>query len=106
MASDKEGVSSAEDILGILGSEIIYRFNIILDYKNKNIYLKPNYLFHENFEELVSPISLKYSDDRKEIIISNVLQNTDAYKKGLREGQRIISINNIQNKDIHFIVRF
>ncbi|WP_278554665.1 aspartyl protease family protein [Elizabethkingia bruuniana] len=102
LASDKEGVSSAEDILGILGSEIIYRFNIILDYKNKNIYLKPNYLFHENFEELVSPISLKYSDDRKEIIISNVLQNTDAYKKGLREGQRIISINNIQNKDIHF----
>lgn len=102
LASDKEGVSSAEDILGILGSEIIYRFNIILDYKNKNIYLKPNYLFHKNFEESVSPVSLKYSDDRKEIIISNILQNTDAYKKGLREGQRIISINNIQNKDIHF----
>ncbi|HFK5529343.1 TPA: aspartyl protease family protein [Elizabethkingia anophelis] len=102
LASDKEGVSSAEDILGILGSEIIYRFNIILDYKNKNIYLKPNYLFHKNFEESVSPVSLKYSDDRKEIIISNVLQNTDAYKKGLREGQRMISINNIQNKNIHF----
>ena len=99
-ASDKEGVSSSENILGILGSNIIYRFNIILDYRNKNIYLKPNHLFHKDFEMLVNPLSLKYSEDRNEIIISGVIENTNAYKKGLREGQKILSVNNITSKEI------
>lgn len=101
LSSDKQGVSSSDNLLGILGSEIIYRFNFILDHKNKNLYLKPNHLFNEDFKEVINPISLKYSDDRKEILISNVLENTDAYKKGLREGQRLISIDNIVSKDIY-----
>ncbi|MCL1690168.1 hypothetical protein CMT57_17560 [Elizabethkingia anophelis] len=100
LASDKEGVSSENGLLGILGSEIINRFNFILDYKNKKLYLKPNSLFHNEFEMPISPISLKYSDDRNEIRISSVMENTDAYKKGLKEDQKIISINNIVSNDI------
>jgi len=49
LSSDKRGVSSSDDLLGILGSKIIYRFNFILDYKNKNLYLKPNHLFYKDF---------------------------------------------------------
>ena len=100
LSSDKQGVSSADNLLGILGSEIINRFNIILDYKNQNLYLKPNHLFHTDFKAF-GPISLKYSDNRDEIIISNVMENTDAHKKGLKKGQKIISINNIVTKDIY-----
>ncbi|KXH83256.1 aspartyl protease family protein [Chryseobacterium kwangjuense] len=101
LASDKQGVSSSEDLLGILGSEIINRFNFILDYKNKNLYLRPNHLFDDDFDKLVSPLALKYSEDRSEIIISNVKENTNASKKGLKEGQKIISINDIVSKDIY-----
>ncbi len=101
LSSDKQGVSSLDNLLGILGSEIINRFNFILDYKNKNLYLKPNNLFHKDFEKLAKPISFEYSDDRKDIIISNVMENTDAYKKGLKKGQKIISINNMVGKDIY-----
>ncbi|MDV3575742.1 hypothetical protein CMU59_18380 [Elizabethkingia anophelis] len=99
-SSDKQGVSSENGLLGILGSEIINRFNFILDYKNKKLYLKPNSLFHNEFEMPISPISLKYSDDRNEIRISSIMENTDAYKKGLKEDQKIISINNIVSNDI------
>ncbi|BAP31632.1 uncharacterized protein CHSO_2595 [Chryseobacterium sp. StRB126] len=101
LSSDKQGVTSSDNLLGILGSEIINRFNFILNYKNKNLYLKPNSLFHKDFKEEVSPISLKYSDDRNEIVISSVIKDTDAYKKGLKEGQSIISINNTISKDIN-----
>jgi len=101
LSSDKQGVSSLDNLLGILGSEIINRFNFILDYKNKNLYLKPNDLFFMDFEALAKPITFEYSDDRNEIIISNVMENTDAYKKGLKKGQKIISINNIVSKDIY-----
>ncbi|MCL1670027.1 aspartyl protease family protein [Elizabethkingia ursingii] len=99
-SSDKQGVSSENGLLGILGSEIINRFNFILDYKNKKLYLKPNSLFHNEFEMPINPISLKYSDDRNEIRISSVMENTDAYEKGLKENQTIISINNIASNDI------
>lgn len=101
LSSDRDGVTSSENLLGILGSEIINRFNFILDYKNKILYLKPNHLFHKDFEAIVSNISLEYSNDRNDIIISNVTENTDAYKKGLKKGQKIISINNIVSKDIY-----
>jgi len=100
LSSDRQGVSSLDNLLGILGSEIINRFNFILDYKNKNLYLKPNDLFHMDFEPLAKPITFEYSDDRSDIIISNVMENTDAYEKGLKKGQKIISINNIVSKDI------
>jgi FKBP-type peptidyl-prolyl cis-trans isomerase len=36
--------------LGILGIEIIKRFNIILDYAHKKIYLKPNKSYHDAFD--------------------------------------------------------
>lgn len=90
-----------DNLLGILGSEIINRFNFILDYKNKNLYLKANDLFYKDFEPLAKPIFFEYSNDRSEIIISNVMENTDAYKKGLKKGQTIISIDNIVSKDIY-----
>jgi hypothetical protein len=35
--------------LGILGIEVIKRFNVILDYAEKKIYLKPNHMYHESF---------------------------------------------------------
>jgi len=37
--------------LGILGMEIIKRFNVILDYANKKIYLKPNKAYNEAFSQ-------------------------------------------------------
>ncbi len=36
--------------LGILGIEVIRRFNVILDYAHKKIYLKPNQAYHEVFK--------------------------------------------------------
>jgi len=36
--------------LGILGIEIIKRFNVILNYAHRKIYLKPNHMYHESFD--------------------------------------------------------
>ena len=35
--------------MGILGNDILKRFNVILDNKNGHIYLKPNSLFNEPY---------------------------------------------------------
>lgn len=41
--------------LGILGIEIIKRFNVILDYAHKKIYLKPNNAYHSPLSQMVLP---------------------------------------------------
>lgn len=46
ISNDKAGVSALEGYLGILGAEIINKFNYILDYKRKKLYLKPNKSFY------------------------------------------------------------
>ncbi|WP_394749459.1 pepsin/retropepsin-like aspartic protease family protein [Spongiimicrobium salis] len=46
----KQGSLGANSYLsGLLGNEIIYRFQIILDYKHKTIYLKPNKAINNPF---------------------------------------------------------
>ena len=48
---------------GIIGSEILQRFKIFLDYKNKNIYLRKNCLkYYENFRFNDSGMHLTYAE--------------------------------------------
>jgi hypothetical protein len=98
LSSDKEGVSAYKGYLGILGSDIINRFDIILDYAAHKLYIKPNYLFKKAFELPVSPIKLAYAD--KGIVITTVIEKTDAWQQGLREGQQLVSINGIEGAKI------
>ena len=91
ISADEAGVSSYPGYLGILGSEIINRFNIILNYNTKQLFLKPNELFSKKIILPVSPIKLSLAENK--IIISGVIENSQAYKLGLREGQVINSIN-------------
>jgi len=62
------------------------------------LYVKPNYLYNNKFEIPVSPIKLKKSENG--ILISSVVENSEAEKLGLKEGQKIISINGKVTNDI------
>lgn len=98
ISTDNAGVSSYKGYLGILGSDIINRFNIILDYSIQKLYLKPNNLYNNNFTTAVSPMKLTVIDDK--IVIESIIENSQAYLNGLREGQTIVSINGFISKDI------
>ncbi|MDY2587145.1 aspartyl protease family protein [Winogradskyella aquimaris] len=98
LANDKEGVSSYKDYLGILGAKVISRFNIILDYTDYNIYLKPNDNFSKKFEFPLSGIKLKKEDGV--IVIGRVQKNSMAYDKGVLKGDKLISVNDITTDDI------
>lgn len=100
ISSDKSGVSSYKDYMGILGSEIINRFNIVLDYDAKKLYIKPNNFYNDKFDFPVSPIKIIETD--KKITISGVVEGSDAERLGLKNGFQILSINNFKNKDVNF----
>jgi len=98
IANDKSGVSSFEGYLGILGAKVISRFNIVLDYSTTTLYLKPNNTFSKSFEFPISGIDLKKVDDT--IIVDNIEKTSSAYKKGIRKGDKLISLNKDSSGDL------
>lgn len=98
LAYDKEGVSSFEGYLGILGSEIISRFNLVIDYSSFSLFLKPNATYNRPFEFPLSGISLKKVGN--DILIHNVATSSEAYKKGIRAGDKLIRINKVSSNDL------
>jgi C-terminal processing protease CtpA/Prc len=98
IAHDKDGVSSYENYLGILGAKVISRFNLVLDYSTSTLYLKPNNTYSKPFEFPLSGIKLKKVEDN--IIIDRIEKTSTAYKKGIRKGDKLISVNKNSSRNI------
>ncbi len=99
LSSDEAGVSSYEQYLGILGAEIIKRFNIILDYGDKKIYLKPNNFYKNAFDFSFTGFTMD-KNDKGEMYISEISIEGSAYRKGIRKGDIIVSIDGNSNANI------
>jgi hypothetical protein len=98
IAHDKDGVSSYKNYLGILGAEVISRFNLILDYSTSTLFIKPNSAFSKSFTFPVGGIKLKQIDGN--VIIDKVEETSSAFEKGIREGDKLFSINKDSLGDI------
>lgn len=93
LSESTQGVSSQKGFAGILGADIINRFDMILDYKKKKLYLKPNQYYKDIFDVPLVGFSIKKSDQK--IVIGDVIQDTEAAQKGIQSGDEILSINGV-----------
>ncbi|MFS4467555.1 aspartyl protease family protein [Maribacter sp. 2210JD10-5] len=94
------GVFSTGSYLGILGNNVISRFHIILDYRKKMLYLKPNARFEDSFEFPSAGIELRTVGS--EIVVGNIILESAAYGLGLRRGDRIISVNGNSSNNVMY----
>jgi hypothetical protein len=79
---------------GSLGNNILKKFNVVFDYKNEVIYLKPNTTFKEPFEHDMSGMELATDGpDYNQIVIERVEPGSAADELGLEKNDRILSIN-------------
>lgn len=93
LISGTGGVIDFDGFMGILGSDIIYRFNFIMDSKTNAIYIKPNAQFNKSFIFPILEFDLYTKDGTLQI--KRIGTHSKAYKKGLRENARIISVNGL-----------
>jgi hypothetical protein len=98
LSSDEQGVSSYKGYLGILGNKIISRFNIVLDYREKIIYLKPNQLHSTAFEFPMS--GLRFKKINGKIFVGSVVEGSPAAEKGFKEEQAIYSVDGYKGSDL------
>ncbi|MDY8136545.1 aspartyl protease family protein [Aquimarina sp. 2201CG5-10] len=98
ISEGKTGVSGSKKYAGILGADIINRFNMVLDYKKKFFYLKPNSKFKTPFDFPLSGIGIEKKGNK--IMVNHVILDSEAYQKGIREGDELLSVNDYKGKDL------
>ncbi|HVK96354.1 MAG TPA: aspartyl protease family protein [Flavisolibacter sp.] len=88
---DVYNVTSYPYLGGLIGNDILRRFNTIINYSQRDIHITPNSHFLEPFDYAYSGISLYYIDGS--IIIGDVSKGSPAEKAGLLEGDVVVAIN-------------
>ena len=95
---DTFNITSYPYLNGIIGNDILRRFNLILNYAKREFYFMPNSHYQEGFDYAYSGVELYYIDG--EIILGDVAIGSPAEVAGLREGDILVGINNLLGANI------
>ncbi len=88
---DENNVTNYPYMGGLLGNDILRRFNVILNYSNNDIYLTPNSHFLEPFDYSYSGIELYLINGL--IIVGDVAKGSPAEASGIKEGDQVLAVN-------------
>ena len=77
---------------GLIGNDLLRRFNLILQYHKKEIYLLPNGHFRDAFDYSYTGLGMYWVDGL--IRIEDVMPGSPAAAAGLQVGDIVLSINN------------
>ncbi|WP_108823095.1 aspartyl protease family protein [Dysgonomonas sp. Marseille-P4361] len=92
---DTLGAFSKTEYDGLLGNQVLDRFNYAIDYKNNRLYLSQNNKYKEPFNSTLTGFyAMKRSDFAT---VESIYYQSEAHQNGLQLGDTIIKIN---NKDI------
>ena len=88
---DEYNVSSYPYMGGIVGNDLLRRFNVILNYGKSDIHITPNTHYSDVFDYSYSGIELYLLNGV--IIVGDVAKGSPAEAVGLKEGDEVIAIN-------------
>jgi hypothetical protein len=89
---DEFNVTSYPFVGGLLGNDLLRRFNLTINYPKREIHLLPNSHFKDPFDYAYTGIAVYYIDGN--IIVEDVVPGSPAYKAGLRKDDVIIGVGN------------
>lgn len=79
---------------GSIGADILSRYNLIFDYRNNKLTLRPNSKFREPFSVNNTGMEICCPTPGENLYsISNICENSPAQKAGLKPGDQVILIN-------------
>lgn len=89
---DDYNVTSYPNLGGLLGNDILRRFNVTLNYDRREIYLLPNSHYRDQFDYSYTGLGIYWVDG--EIRIGDVMPESPAEKAGLKLDDVVIAVNN------------
>lgn len=83
-------VTSYPFVGGLLGNDLLRRFNLTINYPKREIHLLPNSHFKEPFDYAYTGMAIYYENGL--IVVEDVIPNSPAAKAGLKANDLIIGI--------------
>jgi hypothetical protein len=83
---------------GLIGNDILRRFNMIINYSKREIHLLPNSHFRDEFDYSYTGMNMYYIDGK--IVADDVIKNSPAEKSGLKKDDIILGVNTNFSNDI------
>lgn len=93
---DQFNVTSYPFLGGLIGNEILRRFNTILNYDKREIHITPNNSLKEPFDYAYTGLGIYFVNGR--CVVEDVVEDSPGEKAGFKSGDIIIGINsNLSN---------
>ncbi len=99
LMDDEYNATSYPYIGGLIGNDILRRFNIVFNYQKREVHLLPNSHFRDEFDYSYTGMSI-YNIEGK-IFVDDVVPGSPADKSGLKKEDIIIAVNNNFSNDIN-----
>lgn len=96
---DEFNATSYPFLGGVIGNDILRRFNVIFNYGKKEIHLLPNSHYNDDFDYSYTGINMYYVDGK--IILDEIINKSPAYKAGLKKDDVIVAVNANFSNDIN-----
>ena len=89
---DEYNVTSYPSLGGLIGNDILRRFNVLLNYERREIYLMPNTHYRDPFDYSYTGLGLYWIDGQ--IRVGDVMKDSPADKAGFKTDDIIIAVAN------------
>lgn len=89
---DSVNVFGYPSLVGLLGSDLLRRFNIVLNYPDRVIHLTPNSHMRDPFDYSYTGMNYYFIDGK--IVITEIQQGSPAEEAGIHPGDVIFAIDN------------
>ena len=89
---DAFNVTSYPQSCGLIGNDLLKRFNVVLNYPERTIYLKPNNRFSENFDYSYTGLGIYLVDDTIKVI--DIIKDSPGDIAGFKRDDILIGIDN------------
>ena len=95
---DDYNVTSYPTLGGLIGNDILRRFNVIINYDRREIHLTPNSHYRDFFDYSYTGMGIYWIDDQIEV--GDIMKDSPAEKAGFKVNDVLIAVNNNFSKDI------
>lgn len=89
---DDYNVTSYPFLSGLIGNDLLRRFNMTINYSRSEFHLLPNSSYREGFDYAYTGFNL--FQEGKDVFVIDVMAGSPADKSGLKDGDLIIGIGN------------
>jgi hypothetical protein len=95
---DDYNVTSYPYLAGLIGNDILRRFNLILNYEKRIFYLTPNSHFRDQFDYSYTGLGLYWVEG--EIRVGDVMKDSPGEKAGFKVDDVVIGVNDNMSQNL------